>query len=127
MDNQAPVTDGQTGSEPVASTLFDLGEPLPTPKPAAGGSPRLRYANRQQVEMRTCALDALLPEDHPARTVWAFVEGLDLTDLLGKIKAVGGGAGASATDPRILLALWLYATLRGVGSARELDRRCRDG
>jgi transposase len=126
MDNQTPVTDGQPGSEPVADTLFDLGEPLPTTQAAAGGSPRLRYANRQQVEMRTCSLDALLPEDHPARTVWAFVEGLDLSDLLGKIKAVAGSAGASATDPRILLALWLYATLRGVGSARELDRRCRD-
>src|SRR5207244_5913280 len=83
-----------------------------------------RYANRQQVEMRTCALDALLAEEHPARTVWAYVESLDLSDLLGKIKAVAGGAGASATDPRILMTLWLYATLRGVGSARELDRRC---
>ena len=126
MDDKSLVSDGQTGSEPVANTLFDLGEPLPEPKPTPGGSPRLRYANRQQVEMRTCALDALLPEEHPARTVWAYVERLDLSDLLGKIKAVAGSAGASATDPRLLLALWLYATLRGVGSARELDRRCRD-
>jgi transposase len=126
MDNQAPLPDGLPGREPVASTLFDVGEPLPKAKPATGGTPRLRYANRQQVEMRTCALDALLAEDHPARAVWAFVEGLDLSDLLCKIKAVAGGAGASATDPRILLALWLYATLRGIGSARELDRRCRD-
>jgi transposase len=126
MDDQLLISDGQTGSEPVAGMLFDLGEPLPEPKVAAGGSPRLRFANRHQVEMRTCALDALLPEEHPARTVWAYVEGLDLSDLLSKIKAVAGGAGASATDPRILLALWLYATLRGVGSARELDRRCRD-
>src|SRR5262245_15785988 len=120
MDNQAPVTDGLAGCEPVASMLFDLGEPLTETGPATSGAPRLRYANRQQVEMRTCALDALLAEDHPARAVWAFVEGLDLSDLLGKIKAVAGKAGASATDPRILLALWLYATLRGVGSAREL-------
>src|SRR5260370_2047466 len=92
----------------------------------AGGSPRLRFAMRGQAEMRVCALDTLIPEDHPVRTVWAYVEGLDLTDLLGKIKAVEGGAGASATDPRILLTLWLYATLRGIGSARELDRRCRE-
>jgi len=125
MDDKSLISDGRPGGAPVANTLFELGEPLPQPKPVpAGGSPRLRYANRQQVEMRTCALNALLPEGHQARTVWAFVEGLDLNELLGKIKAVAGGAGASATDPRILLALWLYATLRGIGSARELDRRC---
>jgi transposase len=126
MDDKALVSDDQTGREAVANLLFDVGEPLAEPQPVPGGSPRLRYANRQQVEMRSCALDALLPEEHPARTVWAYVDSLDLGDLLGKIKAVAGRAGASATDPRILLALWLYATLRGVGSARELDRRCRD-
>jgi transposase len=76
------------------------------------------------MEMRTCALDTLLPEDHPVRTVWAYVEALDLSELLAKIKAVKGEAGASATDPRILMTLWLYATLRGLGSARELARRC---
>jgi transposase len=109
--------------------LFELGEPAAEsgpgePELGASGSPRLRYANRAQVEMRLCALDALIPEDHPIRLVWAYVENLDLGDLLAKIKAIEGAAGASATDPRILLTLWLYATLRGIGSARELDRRC---
>ena len=113
-------------TEPAANLLFELGEPLPPPVAPAGGSPRLRHANRGQAEMRVCAVDMLIPEDHPVRTVWAYVEGIDLSDLLAKIKAVEGMAGASATDPRILLALWLYATLRGVGSARELDRRCRE-
>jgi len=128
MDDQTLVSDGPTDSESVVNALFDLGAAPPEAKtqPEPGGSPRLRYANRQQVEMRTCALDALVPEDHSARMVWAYVASLDLSDLLGKIKAVAGGAGAASTDPRILLALWLYATLRGVGSARELDRRCRD-
>src|SRR4030095_11819389 len=28
--------------------------------------------------------------------------------------------------PRLRLALWLYATVEGVGSARELDRLCRE-
>jgi len=116
--DQAPST------SPVVNTLFDAGEPLPPPAEPGRGSPRLRYAKRNQMEMRVCDLDSLLPEDHAVRTVWAYVEGLDLSALLAKIKAVEGTAGASATDPRILLALWLYATLRGVGSARELDRRC---
>ena len=105
--------------------LFDLGEPRPASQPASGGgTPRLRYANREQAEMRVCSLDGLLPADHEVRQVWAYVAGLDLSEVLAKIKAVEGKAGASATDPRILFTLWLYATLRKVGSARELDRRC---
>jgi transposase len=123
------ATDGGAGSEPVTNMLFELGESAAgsgpaEPEPVASGSPRLRYANRAQVEMRLCALDALIPEEHTVRLVWAYVENLDLGDLLAKIKAVEGAAGASATDPRILLTLWLYATLRGIGSARELNRRC---
>jgi transposase len=64
----------------------------------------------------------LLPPDHVARTVWAYVERLDLTPLLATIKAVPGRPGQPAIDPRILLSLWLLATLDGVGSARALDR-----
>ncbi|HEV3078705.1 MAG TPA: IS1182 family transposase [Gemmataceae bacterium] len=124
MEDQTLPTDG-TAAEP-AGKLFDLDEPAPAPAspPSPDGRRRLRYAHRTQVSMRTCSLDQLIPEDHPVRTVWAYVEGLDLSELERKIKAVEGRAGASATDPRILLTLWLYATLRGIGSARELDRRC---
>jgi transposase len=74
--------------------------------------------------MRTVALDALLPEDHQARLVWQYVEGLDLSPLYEQIRAVEGWAGRDAIDPKILMALWLYATLDGVGSSRQLDRLC---
>lgn len=53
-----------------------------------------------------------------------LVCGLDLRGLYQRIQAVEGGPGQAPADPRILLALWLYATLRGVGSARELNRLC---
>ena len=66
----------------------------------------------------------MLPADHGARTVWAFVQALDLAPLYARIKSVEGGAGAPAIDPAILVALWLWATLDGVGSAREVDRLC---
>ena len=88
------------------------------------GTPRLRLANRRQVEFRACAWNDLLPDGHPSRIVWQFVEGLDLSPLLERIKSVEGRPGTPPIDPRILTALWLYATLRGVGSARELARRC---
>ena len=88
----------------------------------AKSSPRLQLPHRQQMAIETRSLDQLLPPDHEARTVWADVEGLDLSTLLNQIKAVPGRPGQPAIDPRILLGLWLLATLNGVGSARELDR-----
>jgi len=87
---------------------------------------RLRLPQRHQVEIRCLALDQLLPDDHQARLVWAYTEGLDLTPLYHPIQARQGVAGRDANDPRILMALWLYATLDGVGSARRLDELCTD-
>ncbi|PPQ25953.1 hypothetical protein CCR94_23245 [Rhodoblastus sphagnicola] len=58
--------------------------------------------------------------------VWRFVEGLDLTSLLAGIKAVEGRPGHPPADPRILLALWLYATVEGVASARQVARLCEE-
>jgi transposase len=90
------------------------------------GAPRLRKAERRQVSLRPISLEELLPADHRARFVWSFAERLDLSALYGAIKAVEGHPGHPPADPRILLALWLYATVEGVGSARELDRLCRE-
>jgi transposase len=90
------------------------------------GAPRLRRAERRQVSLRPLSLEDLLPADHRARFVWSFAERLDLSALYGAIKAVEGHPGHPRADPRILLALWLYATAEGVGSARELDRLCRE-
>lgn len=87
-------------------------------------TPRFETANRAQVELQPCDLETLLPPGHAARLVWRFVEGLDLTALYAAIKAREGGPGRTPIDPKILVALWLYATIDGVGSARELDRLC---
>ena len=74
--------------------------------------------------MITLSLNQRLDVDHPVRAVWAFVEELDLTELYTKIKAVKGKPGAGAIDPRILFALWIYATIRGIGSGRRIDELC---
>jgi transposase len=102
----------------------DDGPSRPTQPPALSGRPRLRTANRDQIVFRTVALDELIPADHPARTVWDYVEGLDLSPLYGAIKAVEGHPGHPPIDPKILMALWLYATINGVGSARQLNKLC---
>ncbi len=86
------------------------------------GTPRLLEANRAQIELRATDLESLLPEDHRARLVWGYVLHQDLSALFDAIKARGSSAGRAAIDPRILFALWLYATLDGVGSGREVAR-----
>lgn len=42
--------------------------------------------------------------------------------LYARIQAVEGVAGRDAVDPKILLALWMFATIEGIGSARQLAR-----
>lgn len=94
-------------------------------EPEAGAdAPRYQMANRTQIELTPCDLEALLPPGHAARLVWRFVDGLELSAFYASIKAREGHAGRSPIDPKILVALWLYATIDGVGSARELDRLC---
>jgi transposase len=91
----------------------------PTTRPA----PRLRTADRQQL-IPALPLDNLLEQDHQARLVWDFCLGLDLSSLYDQIHSRQGGPGRAAIDPRLCTALWLYATLEGVGSARALAWLC---
>ena len=86
------------------------------------GTPRLLEPNRLQIEMRASDLESLLAADHRARLVWGYVVRQDLSKLFDAVKARGSNAGRAAIDPRILFALWLYATLQGVGSGREVAR-----
>jgi transposase len=88
--------------------------------------PRMNSPNRSQVDPNPKRIEDLIPPDHKARLVWQLVQELDLSPLYGQIKAVEGHAGRSPIDPRILVALWIYATVESVASARELYRRCYD-
>ena len=119
-------------TELAAASLFeDLAQPSPAQVQQAAtrgaskrnaGAPRLLEPNRSQIELRASDLESLLPEDHRARLVWGYVVRQDLSKLIEAIKARGSNAGRAAIDPRILFALWLYATLDGVGSGREVAR-----
>jgi transposase len=105
--------------------LFELPPERPIQEEVTcNGKPRLRTAERHQVVIRTLALDQMLPPDDDARVVWAFVEQCDLSEFYASIRSIEGRAGRDTTDPKILLALWLFATLKGVGSGRELHRLC---
>jgi len=91
---------------------------------AALGAPRLREPERDQIELRAVDIDSLIGQDHSVRVIWAYVEGLDLGELEDRIRARENRPGHPAISPRLLLALWLYATSDGVGSARALERLC---
>ncbi len=94
------------------------------PRPPGSGKARMREPLRDQIELRVVDLDSVIGADHRARVIWAYVEGLDLSALEEAIEAREHGPGQAPVSPRILLALWLYATSDGVGSARALERLC---
>lgn len=95
----------------------------PAAKAAGRGIPRVKRPIRDQREFREMCLDDLVSINDPVRAVWSFVIAQDLSALYDQIAAVEGEVGRDAIDPRILMALWLYATVEGIGSAREIHRR----
>lgn len=110
----------------MEDTLFPL-PPVEEPQDKPGlGKPRVQRPERGQLQWRAVDLESSLPGDHPARMIWDLVQQLDLSPWYADIRAVEGQAGRDAIDPAILMALWLFATLEGVGSARALDRLCRE-
>ena len=96
------------------------------PKAEGRGKPRLRVPERSQVDTHWAALDEMIGDDHPVRAVWAFAERLDLSALHDAIKAREGVPGHPPAAPELMMALWLWATVDGVGSARRLDQLCRE-
>jgi transposase len=113
-------------SEQLFDELPEGAQAEPKERRATRETARVLVPNRGQMELRASDLDSLLPEGHRARLVWGYVERLDLSELYAEIKAVEGGVGRSRIAPEILLSLWLYATLEGVGSARGLARLCQE-
>jgi len=87
-------------------------------------TPRLRLADRLQLRLEALDLDSRLAPDHSARAIWRVLERLELARFYQPIKAVAGKPGQNTTDPKILIALWLYAISEDVSSAREIDRLC---
>jgi len=105
--------------------LFDVPAPAKAEVENAG-RPRLRTVRREQLGLEVVDVDTLIPDDHPARLLCSAVECLDLSAFYAPIRAREGAPGRPATDPKLLVSLWLYATVDGVGSARELERLTRE-
>lgn len=112
-----------TAEQPLSlfSDLADQEAPARDP-----GPPRYVQAQRHEIVFEQFEFDCLIGEEHPARAIWEYVEALDLTELYERIAARAHTPGRPPPDPRVVLALWLYACVEGVGSARELDRLTRE-
>ena len=118
------------GSEQGQQAMWAEGEvPSPPPEapksePAPKAPARFQPVNRQQMVWRAVDVEQLLEPDHLARAIWEMTGRLDLTPYTDEVRAVEGRAGRSAIDPRLLIAVWIYAYSEKVSSAREVARRC---
>lgn len=86
--------------------------------------PRFEPINRQQVVLEPLDVEQLIPSDHAARNIWEILGRMNLRGFLGAVKSVEGHAGRNVWEPRLLVALWVYAYSRGISSAREIERQC---
>jgi transposase len=113
-------------AQPVLPEMPEPGERAGAEAPTLPAAARVVRAAREQVELVPRSLEEAVSADHPARAVWALLERLDLAAFYGKVRAVLDGPGRPAADPRVLLGLWVLATVEGVGSARKLARLSRE-
>ena len=84
----------------------------------------IRLVNRQQMSWRAVDTERLIGEDHLARAIWALVGRLDLRRFYEGIESSAAEGGRPAFDPQLLISVWVYAYSQGIGSAREVARRC---
>ena len=117
------------GGEGRQKTIWAEGE-LPVPPEPSGSEAgakapaRFQPINRQQMVFRPVDVEQLVEPDHLVRAIWELTGRLDLTPYTAAVRAVEGGAGRSAIEPRLLISLWVYAYSEGESSAREVERRC---
>ncbi len=91
---------------------------------ATSKQPLIRPINRQQMSWRAVDVERLIGEDHRARAIWTLVGRLDLQQFYDDIESSAEQGGRPAFDPQLLISLWVYAYSEGIGSAREVARRC---
>jgi len=126
MDTLQTMPSVETASElrTLGANVSPTEVAVPVSAPDTARPLRLRRANREDVIRVPARLEKLLPPDHPACQVWKTVEGLDLSEFYADIQVAEGTPGAPATDPRILVAVWVYATSQGETEARRIAVLC---
>ena len=90
----------------------------------ADGLPRFEPVDRQQTVLEQVDVEQLIGPNHAARNVWELLGRMNLSAFCGEIKSVEGHAGRNQWEPRLLIAMWIYAYSRGISSARQIEREC---
>jgi transposase len=80
--------------------------------------------DRDQDLLLPPSLKDWLPDDHLAWFVIESVEELDLSEFYASYRSDGWGG--AAHDPKMMVALYIYAYSIGVRSARTIERRCTE-
>lgn len=79
---------------------------------------KFKTVDYEQSGQQTLTIDDCVPADHLARFIVAIVAMLDLSVFYAWYAAVGG----EPIDPKVLLALVLYAYATGVFSSRKIEK-----
>ena len=101
-------------------TLFALGASEESQSEARTSTEEARVVRpmRAQLQWDPVDLESLVPQEHPARTIWGFLEGLDQPAFYEPIKAIADRPGRPTTALEVLPALWLLATVEAIGDWR---------
>lgn len=111
---------------PDSPSLFDVGEAKPAAVPP-GRTERAPDAlivrpERTQRDLVPASLDERLDATHGARAVWSVIASLNLNGLEAQVESNRRQGGRPASDPHVLLALWIYGMSQGEGQASRIAR-----
>ena len=115
---------GTPGTLPrrLKEVLFpDERPPRPSLRPPV---PYVQRPVRWEVRQHIATIDDLVPLEHPVRAVWEVAGAPNLQDVLKPGDTTA--APRAPVEPALMLALWLWATAEGVGSARQLEKLCTE-
>ena len=86
---------------------------------------QLRQPNRDQFTYAAIDVERLVPADHLVRAIWELSGMLDLSGFAAHLETRKESAGRPAWDPRLLVAIWIWAYSERMSSAREIARQSR--
>ena len=85
---------------------------------------KLRRPDRRQVVLRSIEVEHLVDARHRVRAIWELTGRLDPRPFATQLRTQKNLGGRSAWDPRLLVAIWIWAYSEAISSAREIERQC---
>lgn len=89
------------------------------------GELKLRRPERRQRCWHEIDVERLVGEDAAVRAIWELSGRFDLSGFASDARTREGERGRALWDPRLLVAIWIWAYAEGVSSAREIERQSR--